>query len=206
LIPRLHLVTDDVVLQSADFIRTATELLRTIERNVALHVRARTLSAAQLFELVSALLPAAQRARACLIVNDRVDIARTARAHGVQLGARTLPIRVVRELLEPKSLIGYSAHAADQAAQAAADGADFIFAGSIYQTASHPDTQPGGTELLKACVARVQLPVLAIGGVTPERVPEILQAGAHGVAVIRAVWQAADPVQAGRQFARLLEQ
>ena len=205
MIPRLHLVTDDVVLQSDSFIRIATDLLRTIEHHVALHVRARTVSAAQLFELVSTLLPIAQRARACLIVNDRVDIARTARAHGVQLGERTLPIGVVRGLLEPKSLIGYSAHTADQAEQAAADGADFLFAGSIYPTPSHPQGQPAGTELLAACVARVQVPVLAIGGVTPERVPEILQAGAYGVAVIRAVWQAADPVQAGRQFARLLE-
>jgi thiamine monophosphate synthase len=66
--------------------------------------------------------------------------------------------------------------------------------------------KPGGIQLLAACVARANVPVLAIGGVTHERVPEILQTGAHGVAIIRAVWQAADPVHAARQFARLLEQ
>jgi thiamine-phosphate pyrophosphorylase len=205
LIPRLHLVTDDVVLQSTDFIRIAADVLRALERDVALHVRAHALSGGQLFDIVSALLPAARMANATLVVNERVDVALSTGAAGVQLNARGLPVARVRALLKDELQIGYSAHAADEAAHAARAGADFIFAGTIYQTASHAGQPAGGIALLAECVRAAHVPVLAIGGVTTARIPEILQSEAHGVAVIRAVWQAADPVQAARQFARLLE-
>jgi thiazole tautomerase (transcriptional regulator TenI) len=138
-----------------------------------------------------------------VLVNDRVDVAITAPAHGVQLGVRSLPVGVVREI-SPGLLIGYSAHGAAECAGAERDGADFVFAGSIYPTESHPGARAGGLALLQNCVAACRMPVLAIGGVIPGRVAEVREAGAHGVAVIRAVWNAADPVQAAEQFAKLL--
>jgi thiamine-phosphate diphosphorylase len=138
-----------------------------------------------------------------LVVNDRVDIALAARADAVQLGARSLPIPAVRAM--GGLTIGYSAHSAAEAAAAERDGADFVFAGSIYPTASHPGIMPGGLALLEATVAACAIPVLAIGGMTHERVPGVLEMGAHGVAVISAVWHAADPVLAAEQFAKLLE-
>ena len=199
MIPRLHLVTDDVVLQQPGFVTTATRVLRALEGRVALHVRARAVPARTLFGIVSDL-----RAHAhWLAVNDRVDIAMTARADAVQLGARSLPIPAVRVMAG--LTIGYSAHSATEAAAAERDGADFVFAGSIHPTSSHPDIVPAGLALLEATVAACVIPVLAIGGMTRERVPGVLKTGAHGVAVISAVWHAADPVQAAGQFAKLLE-
>jgi thiamine-phosphate diphosphorylase len=126
-----------------------------------------------------------------------------ARADAVQLGARSLPIRAARAMTD--LTIGYSAHSAAEAAGAERDGADFVFAGSIYATPSHPDITPAGLGLLEATVAACGIPVVAIGGMTHERVAGVLKTGAHGVALISAVWHAADPVQAAGQFAKLLE-
>jgi thiamine-phosphate pyrophosphorylase len=206
LIPRLHLVTDDAVLQQDNFIPLATELLLVLQRRAALHIRARHVSAAALFALVSELKPRADTVGALLAVNDRVDVALTASARAVQLGTGSLPVATVRAMGGPRLAIGYSAHAADEAAAAERDGADFVFAGSIYDTASHPLITPAGLTLLVACVGRCSIPVLAIGGVTAERVPDVLRTGAYGAAVIRAVWHARDPVQAADELAKLLEE
>ena len=204
MIPQLHLVTDDVVLQQPNFIAVATELLLVLQRRMALHLRGRSTSAQTLFRIASELIPRAQTVGAALIVNDRVDIALTAGATGVQLGVRSLPIPAVRELSGTLQ-IGYSAHSAAEAAQAERDGANFLFAGSIYPTASHPGVVPGGLPLLESCVAACGQPVVAIGGVTHQRVPEVMRTGAYGIAVIRAVWEAPDPVQAAELFARLMD-
>ena len=80
------------------------------------------------------------------------------------------------------------------------EGVDYLVAGSVYETASHPGASPAGLELIER-LSLMELPIIAIGGVTLERVPEVRRAGADGVAVIRAVWNAADPVQAAARLA-----
>ena len=204
MIPRLHLVTDDAVLRQPDFVAHAAALLRALCGRLALHIRAHQLSASTIFQIVSELQPLAAGSGAVLLVNDRVDVALTARAHGVQLGGRSLPIPVARQLLGSR-MIGYSAHGEQESVAAERDGADFLLVGSIYQTASHPDAAPGGITLLERCAAACSKPVLAIGGVTAARVAELRAGGAHGVAVIRAVWSAPEPVQAAEELAKLLE-
>ena len=200
MIPRLHLVTDDAVLQHPAFISTALRIVREVDTRVALHVRAKSLSAQAIFDIAGALRPHA----GWLVVNDRVDIALAMGADAVQLGDRSLPVPSVRAMNAALG-IGYSAHDPMEALAAERDGADFILAGSIYDTASHPGAAPAGLSLLSAAVAVCGVPVIAIGGVTLERVAEVRERGAHGVAVISAVWHSADPVQAAQQFARLLE-
>ncbi len=204
MIPRLHLVTDDAVLQQNNFTTTATELLLVLQRSIALHIRARAVSAKRIFEIVSELKPRAETVGAMLIVNDRVDVALTAGAHGVQLGARTLPIATVRPLSSALT-IGFSADSAEEAAHAEGEGANFVLAGSIYATASHPGIVPGGTPLLESAVAACSIPVLAIGGVTAQRIDELMRTGAYGIAVIRAVWHAPDPVLAAEELVKLVE-
>ena len=200
MIPRLHLVTDDAVLQQPTFIATALRIVGDLDTRVALHIRASSLSAQGIFDIASRLRPPA----GWLVVNDRVDIALAMGADAVQLGVRSLPVPSVRAMRAGLA-IGYSAHDPMEALAAERDGADFILAGSIYDTASHPGAAPAGVSLLSAAAAVCEVPIIAIGGVTHERVAEVRERGAHGVAVISAVWHAADPVQAARQFARLLE-
>ncbi|HSJ10360.1 MAG TPA: thiamine phosphate synthase [Longimicrobiales bacterium] len=190
MIPRLHLVTDDRVLARPDFPDIAAAVLQRCGPHAALHVRGHSTPARRLYEVAAALSVAALRAGSWLIVNDRIDIAMAVRANGVQLGVRSLDIPDARRLLGAGARIGYSAHSAPEAATAAALGADWIFAGSIYPTASHPEGTAAGLDLLRATADGVgDCPVIAIGGVTADRVAVCLDAGAYGVAVLRGAWE-----------------
>jgi thiamine-phosphate diphosphorylase len=207
MLARLHLVTDDAVLRATDFRARAQAVLAAHGPAIALHVRAHGLPAAELLAIAEELAFAGDAAGAEILVNDRVDVALAAGADGVQLGRRSLPVAAARDVLGADAWIGYSSHGADETAQAAADGADFIVIGTVYESASHPGREPAGPGLVRAAVAAVAptgVPILAIGGVTPERVGELLEAGAYGVAVLGGVWHTADPVAAvGRYLAAL---
>lgn len=205
-IPRLHLVTNDEIVNRPAFVSTAVDLLLNLQQHIALHVRAKQLPARQVFDIVEQLLEKAEFVRALLVVNDRVDIALTNRVRAVQLGARSLPVGTVRAMGGTRLLIGYSAHAPEEAAAAEREGADFVFAGSIYPTTSHLDVSAGGARLLSSIADSCSKPVFAIGGVTPERISEVLSTGAYGVAVISAVWHAPDPVHAAHGFVKMLEE
>ncbi len=203
MLARLHLVTDDAVLRAADFRERAQAVLVAHGPSLALHLRGHGLTGAELFELARDLGFAADAAGAEVLVNDRVDVALAGGVDGVQLGRRSLPIAAARALLGADAWIGYSAHDAAEAAQAAADGADFLVVGSLYRTASHPERAPAGTALVRetiAALAPAEVPVIGIGGITPERVSEVLAAGAYGVAVLGGVWHAADPVAATADY------
>ncbi len=160
----------------------------------------------RLWEVARALVDAG----AAVVVNDRVDVALATGARGVQLGRRSLALGDVRRLVGA-AWVGYSAHAAHEVADAAARGADWVFLGPVWATASHPGAAPAGLGALRAAagggaVAGIgALPVVAIGGVTPGRVADALAAGAHGVAVLSGVWGAADPAAAAAAYAAALQ-
>jgi len=117
-------------------------------------------------------------------------------AAGVQLGAASLDPQDARRL-EPRWWIGKSVHDLAEAEAARASGADYLLVGPLYGTATHPDREPLGLARLGPIVG-LGLPVIAIGGVTPQRVAEVRGAGAYGVAAIRALWDAGDPADAAR--------
>ena len=140
---------------------------------------------------------------ALLIVNDRLDVALAGGADGVHLGQDDLPLRAARRCCPAGFVIGVSTHDEAQAAAAAADGADYIGFGPIFATASKRNPDPiVGVERLRAVCASVRVPVVAIGGVTLERVPELVAAGAHAVAIISAVNHAPDVCGAARAVQR----
>jgi thiamine-phosphate diphosphorylase len=198
-LPQLHVVTDDAVLAEADFVGRAADVLAACGQRLALHLRGHATPAAALHALAGTLAVAALRSGSWLLINDRVDIAMAVRANGVQLGAAGLPIADVRALLG-RAPIGYSAHGTLEAVQAAGDGADFVVMGTIYRSASHVDRTPAGLERLADCAARTAVPVLAIGGVTADRVAAAAEAGAAGVAVLGGVWRSEDPVAAALAY------
>lgn len=196
-LPRLHLVTDDAVLANPEFDVRARNAIEAGGARVALHLRGHGTSTARLYEHAAALQPVCARLGARLLVNDRVDVALACDADGVQLGLGSLPVADARTLVGGQRLIGYSAHAAEEAAGALAAGADFVLLGSVWPTTSHPDRTPAGLDAVRATAAAAAgAPVIAIGGVTPERVADAAGADAHGVAVLSGVWRAADVVAA----------
>lgn len=131
-----------------------------------------------------------------LIVNDRVDVAAALGAFGAHLPARGLPPAAARRALRPGQVVGVSVHSAEEAAAAEAQGADYVLFGHVFATGSKPGLPPRGLEALRDVVRRVAIPVIAIGGITPENVAAVLETGCAGVAVMSAVWSAARPAEA----------
>ena len=202
-LPPLHVVTDDAVLGRADFADAARDVLAAGGPRLALHLRGPGSSAARLHDLAVALLEHARRSGALLLVNDRVDLALALPLDGVQLGERSLPVAVARRLLGPR-WIGRSVHGAPAALEGKEGGADFLVVGTVFASASHPEREPAGPARIREMRGLVDLPLLAIGGVTPGRVAEVLEAGASGAAVLSGVWDAPEPPRAVEGYLQAL--
>jgi thiamine-phosphate diphosphorylase len=197
-IPPLHVVTDDAVVAREDFLEQAGRVAEAGGPLLVFHLRAPRASGRRMFELARALLDAVRAADGRLVVNDRVDVALAA-ADGAQVGTRGLHAADARRILGPDSLLGVSVHSVGEAREARVAGADFVLAGTIWPTESHPGRPGAGTGLIRE-IAALGIPTIAIGGVTPERVPEARDASAAGVAVIRGVWDAPDPAAAVTEY------
>ncbi len=143
---------------------------------------------------------------AICLVNDRVDIALAIGAHGTHLGAEDLPVEAARRVAGPEHLLGGTARTAETARRLVDEGADYLGVGPAYRTTTKtglPD--PLGPDGVQAVAEAVDVPVVAIGGVTIDRVPELLAAGAAGVAVVSAVSAVEDPGAATRAFVAALD-
>lgn len=197
-LPRLHAVTDDAVLRREEFEALAVAVFEAGGRDVALHLRGPATGPRRLLALATLLAPLARRAGAALIVNDRVDVALVADVDGVHLGGGSLPPERVRTLVDPATWIGVSRHAEDVMA---VEGADYAFLGTIFPTASHPGIEGLGIAALGEVVRRSgELPILGIGGIGPGQAADVVGSGAHGVAALRGIWDAADPGAAVRRY------
>ena len=199
-LPRLHAITDERVARRADLDDVAQELAAAGGANLALHARGRALSGLEHYELANRLgvYPPAR-----LFVNDRLDVALGLNASGVQLGTESLPVSAARRL-RAEWWIGKSVHDFAEADGAKAQGADYLLVGPVYPTATHPDRPPLGLDTL-AQIAKLGLPVIAIGGIGPGRAREVKAAGAYGAAAIRALWDAADSGEVARQMLKELQ-
>lgn len=131
-----------------------------------------------------------------LFVNDRADLALLAACH-LHLGERSIPTPFARTLLPPDRLLGRSTHSLESALAAEREGADFITFGPVYDTPSkRAFGPPCGVPALRELCRAVTIPVFALGGVTLERIEACREAGAWGVAMIGAIWDAADRLEA----------
>jgi thiamine-phosphate diphosphorylase len=135
-----------------------------------------------------------------LIVNRHFEAAVSIQADGVQLPEASLPVWAVRETVGAERMIGCSVHSVEKAYQAEAEGADYLIAGTIFPSSTHPNTPAQGLEFLKQVCRAVRIPVIAIGGITPHNAPDCLRTGACGVAVLSAIMRSADPQLAARDY------
>jgi thiamine-phosphate pyrophosphorylase len=131
--------------------------------------------------------------RAVLLINTSTEAALETGADGVHLPENARFDRPTEEMI-----IGRSVHSADAAKRAEAQGADYVVVGTVYETDSHPGVAPSGVGLVADSAAAVSIPVIAIGGIRADRVPEVMAAGAAGVAVKSAIIAADDPLAAAR--------
>jgi thiamine-phosphate diphosphorylase len=197
--PALHAVTNDAIISRPNFFGLAVRVMCALGSRGAIQLRTRWLPALRIYELASALAEAQKSSGCWVVVNDRVDIALASGARGAQLTSHSLTLEQAR-IATPSLPLGASVHSVDEAVAAASSGADWNVAGHVYSTPSHPG-QPGrGIELVSAITAVTLVPCIAIGGIRPQHVPALRAAGAHGVAVIRGIWDASDAERAAFDY------
>jgi thiamine-phosphate pyrophosphorylase len=137
--------------------------------------------------------------QALLLVNDRIDVALAAGAHGIELGGSALPTEIGRRLA-PDLLIGRSVHDVVHAGGAIADGADLLVVGTMFASRSHPGMTPAGPSLVRKAAAISTIPLVGIGGVTAANASQVISAGASGIATITAITMATDPREAAKRL------
>jgi thiamine-phosphate pyrophosphorylase len=195
--PELHVLTDRYWSRGRDTLAVARAAIAGGADVIQL--RDKEASTRELIALGQALRELTRATGTRLIVNDRVDVALAVEADGVHVGQDDMPIAIARRMLGPERIVGASAGTLDEALEAAAAGATYLGVGPIYATLGKSDAGvPTSPELLRQIHACVSLPLIAIGGITAERAPEVMRAGASGVAVITAVVNAEDITAAAR--------
>lgn len=203
-LPRLHLVTDESIIRGDGFSGQVSALADAFGPRIAIHLRGGTLGGRVFFEVAESCAPLAQERGTFLVINDRVDVALCCGVPAIQLPRHSLSIQDARRLVGQGVAIGVSVHTPEESARAVTEGADFLLAGTVFSTPSHPGRTGRGVGWLGG-LAALGRPVIAIGGITAERAVEVMRTGVHGVAVIRAVWNAPDPIAAVDELLRALE-
>jgi thiamine-phosphate pyrophosphorylase len=194
---RLHVVTDT---------RAGRRPLEAVAGALAggapvIQVRAKGCTDRELYDLALRVAAACREHGALCVVDDRPDIALAVGADGTHLGAHDLPVAAARRVAGAGHLLGGTARDVAQGRALVAAGATYLGVGPAYATTTKDGLPaPLGAAAVGEVAAGVQVPVIAIGGITAERVPELLAAGVHGVAVVGAVSDAADPSVATRRL------
>ncbi|MGG4035168.1 thiamine phosphate synthase [Paenibacillus cisolokensis] len=184
--------------------RSLTDVMEETLRGGAdiVQLRDKNASKADLLEKAKQLRELTARYGVPLIINDHPDIAIAVGADGVHLGQDDMPLAEARRLLGPERIIGISTHNIGQARLAQAEGADYIGVGPVFPTGTKPGRTPVTLSYVSEAAAEIRIPFVAIGGITPDNVDSVLEAGARRICAVSAIVGNADPAGVCR---RLLE-
>ncbi len=169
----------------------------------AVQLREKDMPAGELLELARR-LRAVTRDKALLLINDRLDVALAAGADGLHLPEASLSVQDARSVTPSNLLVGKSVHGLPAASLASGEGADYLVLGTIFPTASKPGADTGGLAFLSEVASQVDAPVVAIGGIDASNAGSVIEAGAHGVAVVSAILGSPDPEKAARELKQLM--
>jgi thiamine-phosphate pyrophosphorylase len=199
---RLYLITGD----HGDEVETARIVEAALEGGATvIQLRKKSMPMLERYRLALALRILTREHEAILIVNDHADLAIAVDADGVHLGQEDLPPDAVRALPGfGGRLIGRSTHNLEQARHAMAEGADYIAVGPVYPTPTKAGRPAVRTGLVSEVAAIVDRPWVAVGGIDHENAPDVIEAGARAIAVVRAVYDAADPAEAARRLHEMI--
>ncbi len=193
----LYLVTDESF--------PAGRLLEIVEQAVksgvtVVQLREKSTSGKTMYEKAVRLKEMLSRYRIPLIINDRIDLALAVDADGVHIGQDDLPLPAVKKIVPEHMIVGVSARTPEEAVEAERNGADYIGAGSVFPTGSKPDAVIMSENTLEKIAAAVTIPVVAIGGITADRIRLLPDRCLAGVAVVSAIMKAGNPGDAVRTF------
>ena len=202
---RLYAVTDrSWSADEADFWRRVSEAMEGGAQVVQL--REKHLSHEAMLRAAERFVALCRSHGAVSIINDDVEAAAASGADGVHVGQEDLEAGRTRELLGPDKLIGVSAHSVEEALAAQAAGADYLGVGAAFVTGTKTDAKPISRETIRAITAAVDIPVVAIGGISRDNILELRDCGLDGVAVVSALFAQADVKAAAEELLRLLEE
>ncbi len=202
-IGKLHILTDTVLQNRFTHVELAEKAISGGADTI--QFRQKTGTTKELIEIATAMKRVCAHMGAAFIVNDRIDVAIASEADGVHLGQDDFPVQLARKLLGEDAIIGGSAATPEEIETAIRDGADYVGFGPIYPTGSKDDAgEVTGTDHLKRIVQTTTVPVIAIGGIDQTNAFPVMDAGAHGIAVISAVCCREDPQKATRELLRSL--
>jgi len=182
-LPRVYPLTDG---QLSGLSQVQQVRLLSLGGASLIQLRDKRMAAREFYEEAKAAVAVTAQWGVKLLINDRVDIALAVGAHGVHLGQDDMPPDAARKLLGPDALIGYSTHSVEQAIAATKLPIDYLAVGPIFATTTKSDTAPvlGLDGLQTVRQETGEFPLVAIGGITRENAPEVIQAGADSVALI----------------------
>jgi thiamine-phosphate diphosphorylase len=198
-IPVIHAVTNDTIILRNDFVARAISVMQALGDRGAVHLRSHLIPSPRLYDIACRLTSLHADTSCWCIVSDRLDVAMTAFAHGVQLNSRSMRVRDARKVA-PKLRVGASVHSVDEALAAEAEGADWCVAGNVFETPSHPGAPRKESTFISDIVAKVDTPIIAIGGVKPDHVRSLIEGGAYGIATIRGIWEAKNSEEAATRY------
>lgn len=198
---KVYLITDYMRVGKSRFLNALEEALQGGVRS--LQLREKNLASNDLLKLALEIKPLVHRYDAKLFINDRADIAAMAEADGVHLTEDSVQASEVKNIF-PDLIVGVSTHSLDGARLAETQGADFITFSPIYETPSKTSYGPAqGLDKLRQVTQSVRLPVLALGGINLNRVPECLEHGAFGVALISNIWDSNNIKQHSSEYTQI---
>ena len=195
---QLYLILDKKLCGDRDPLKLAEEAI--IGGVDVIQLRDKESPVKKIVEVANRLRELARKRNVSFIVNDRVDIALAVDAHGVHLGEDDLPLNLARQILGRDKIIGVSTHNLAQAKEAEKMGADYISVGAIFSTETKSDALVVGVELISEIADNIGIPFVAIGGINPDNVEEVIRAGAKRIAVGRAILGREDIAEATREL------
>ncbi len=140
-----------------------------------------------------------------LIIDDRIDVALAVDADGVHVGQSDMPADAARKLIGPDKILGVSAHNLEEALKAEKDGADYLGVGAMYPTATKKDANVTSKEELEKIRNTVHIPLVAIGGINAQTIPDFAKGSTDGFAIVSAIMAAEDPKQTAGELKRLIQ-
>ncbi|MDG4658173.1 thiazole tautomerase TenI [Ectobacillus antri] len=194
----LHVISNGMSMER--LVKHAMEMQAYIDY---LHIRERDKDARTIYQGVEALKKAGFPVSK-IVVNDRIDVALLTGVTRVQLGETGLPVQQIKKSF-PFLHVGASVHSLDGAIKAVEAGADSLIYGHIFPTASKPAIPARGMKALQKVAEAISIPVVAIGGIQPAHVPDILQAGASGVAVLSGILSNETPVKRAISYRKMVK-
>ncbi|MCM6765255.1 thiamine phosphate synthase [Weissella paramesenteroides] len=203
-------MTKQLYLVTARYDESESEFLNKIETACAngvtvVQLREKNLSTRDYYELAIKVKQITDKYDLPLIIDDRIDICLAVDAHGAHIGDDELPVKVARKLLGKDKILGVSAKTVTRATEAAADGADYLGTGAIFPTQTKVVTKQTSIDTLKAITAAVNIPVVAIGGITEERIDVFKGTGIVGVAIVSEIMKATNIAQKVQRLKKALE-